>query len=446
MRIEIFEPQAIWEKGHQAEQHDFIYPRKGEADSDDRLFIICDGNSAHGATGDDIVRKVTGYFKRYRNANGDFTDEDIQNALEAALPSQSDGQQQPVKASLSMLCIHHGGITIVHVGHGGIYHVRPSEKRLMFESRREDDGDITNPAIVHVTDIEPGDYFCLLTNGMRKNMDGTAVCDFFSEEGSDDKKRNRLRSTSANYDDNHSVYFFKVRNVVAEAGDELLEANEESSADNALSGRPAVARKPHHVAHNAAPTQKVTAAPTNKPAKDKEEPKTVRPISEEKEEKTAPAQQKAKPTYKQSRQSISRYEDERHSANIKMIALVAVIVVLAVVAGTLWYFNSSTDSNVVPADSITVESPEKTDTTTEAPKPSDEAVIADSDIIPETTEKETPKPTRHEASTSTKSSEDENSTEEPTETEPTETEPKTEPATEKPAATETPKTETAPTE
>lgn len=448
MRIEIFEPQAIWEKGHQPEQKDIIYPRKGEADSADRMFIILDGSSTHGAKGEDIVRKITGYFNRYRSGNGELTDEEIHNALAAALPTAGDGNQSAVKASLSMLCLHRGGITIVHVGHGGVYHVRPSESRLLFESRNEDDGDIDNPAIIHVTDLQPGDFFCMLTPGLRKKMNGEAVCDFFSEEGSDDKKRNRLRSTTADYDDNHSAYFFRIRNIVAEAGDEMLEENEQSSPDNALSGRPAPVRKPKPKLFKttAAPAKPVEPA-NEKPQTKKEEPKVVRPVDdEEKPKKTEPATpQRPKPTYRKQPQPISRYDDERKSANLKIILLVAVIVVLAVVAGALWYFNSSSPATV-PTDSVTVDTQEKVDTTSTAPKASDDAVIADSDIIPETPEKVTPKPTRHEASTTSKSSVDESETEEPTETEPTETEPKTEPTTEKPAATEAPKAETAPTE
>lgn len=48
MRIEINEPQAIWENGQQTAQLDNIYPPKGEGDQADRIFIVSSGKPIMG--------------------------------------------------------------------------------------------------------------------------------------------------------------------------------------------------------------------------------------------------------------------------------------------------------------------------------------------------------------------------------------------------------------
>ena len=47
MKIEISQPQAIWELGQRDNQEDSIFPAFGKATDDDRLFILCDGMGGH---------------------------------------------------------------------------------------------------------------------------------------------------------------------------------------------------------------------------------------------------------------------------------------------------------------------------------------------------------------------------------------------------------------
>ena len=58
MRIEINEPQAIFELGQQSEQKDAIYPRKGEADQADRIFIVSDGSGATSLTSQQLITNI----------------------------------------------------------------------------------------------------------------------------------------------------------------------------------------------------------------------------------------------------------------------------------------------------------------------------------------------------------------------------------------------------
>ncbi len=389
MRIDIYEPQAIWETGKQPEQLDIMYPRKGEADQADRLFILCDGKGVRGTTSAEIVRKISLYFNRYRNAAGEITDDDIRNALESAADTAGDGSRQPVQASLSMLCIHRGGITIVHTGRGKVCHIRPSEDRLLFESREQQEAYITDPAIVHVTDVQTGDYFYLCTDGMLEGMGSDDICAYFSESGSDDKKRNVLRGKTSGNADNHSAYFFKVRAVVAEPGDELLEGDEQSSADNLLSGRPAPIRKPRPAVQKPKVENAETTG-TGSGTAASNGTKTARPIGEVKPQatKTAAEQQQRKPSYRQlepkadfqrTRRVPDTYDDEHHT-NMRMVLLVVLILLLAIAAGALWYFNSDSPATM-PTDSIETTTPSTADSAAmNAAEPADSAIIPDSAI------------------------------------------------------------------
>lgn len=356
MRIDIYEPQAIWEVGQQPDQQDVLYPRKGETDEADRLFLLCDGRNANGTTSKNVVANISGYFKRYQTARGVLSDETLLQAISTALPTDSDHTQLAAQASLSMICLHGGGVTLVNTGRCKTFHIRPSEKRILFESRQRDKAELSDPTIAHVTDVQPGDYFLVCSDGLLEQMTSDDVCKFFSESGSDDKKRNLLRAATANNKDNHSALFFKVKGVVSEVGDELLEDSEERQTTT---------------------SNNVT--------------KVVRPIAEEKT--TAPQQSKSstqqpkpsyrqlepKNNYRQQRRVPGTYEEEHHS-NIRMIILVVVIVVLAIAVGALWYFNSPS-SGTLPADSTEIVSPAVEDTTAQKSEPADSAMIPDSALV-----------------------------------------------------------------
>lgn len=384
MRIDIYEPQAIWEIGQQSDQQDIIYPRKGETDEADRLFILCDGRNAHGTTSKNIVDKISSYFKRYQTARGQLSDDTLREAISTGLPTDGNGNPIAAQASLAMICLHNGGATLVNTGRSKIFHIRPSQQRLLFESRERNDGEISDPSIVHVTNIQSGDYFVIFSDGMLENMNEDDVCAFFSEAGSDDKKRNLLRSSTSANKDNHSALFFKIRGTVAESGDDFLEDNEQSSADNALSGRPAPARKPKPIVQ---PQKTNTGNNANEP-----KIKTAAPISEDKSDDTSNLADKTaaidKPSYKQlepksnnyrQRNVPGTYDEERHS-NVRMIILVVAIVILAIAAGALWYFNTPSP-DTMPVDSTDVENTIMTDTTaTQTTEPADSAMIPDSAI------------------------------------------------------------------
>ncbi|MFW5588186.1 MAG: PP2C family protein-serine/threonine phosphatase [Prevotella sp.] len=274
MKIEIYQPQAIWELGQRDNQEDSIFPAFGKATDDDRLFILCDGMGGH-EHGEVASRTVC---KAMSNAilsldKQSFTDDDLLDALQVVyrqLDSLDNSHLKKMGTTLCLLYFHSGGVTAAHIGDSRIYHVRPKENRILYQSRDHSlvydlyqAGEISydemrtstqkniitraiqpgeenrvRPAIVHITDIQPGDYFYICSDGMLEQMDNDGLCRLLSSDGPDEKKRMQLIAATFDNKDNHSAYLIHIKEVVREAGDDLLLDDEQTSKDNALNIRP----------------------------------------------------------------------------------------------------------------------------------------------------------------------------------------------------------------
>lgn len=274
MKIEIYQPQAIWELGQRNNQEDSIFPAFGEATDDDRLFILCDGMGGH-EHGEVASRTVC---KAMSNAilsldKQSFTDDDLLDALQVVyrqLDSLDNSHLKKMGTTLCLLYFHKGGMTAAHIGDSRIYHIRPKENRILFQSRDHSlvydlyqAGEISyeemrtslqkniitraiqpgeesrvRPAIVHIADIQPGDYFYICSDGMLEQMDNDELCCLLSADGSDEKKRMQLIAATSDNKDNHSAYLIHIKEVMREAGDNMLLDDEQTSKDNALNIRP----------------------------------------------------------------------------------------------------------------------------------------------------------------------------------------------------------------
>lgn len=274
MKIEIYQPQAIWELGQRDNQEDSIFPIFGKATDDDRLFILCDGMGGH-EHGEVASQTVC---KAMSNAilslgKPSFTDDDLLYALQAAyrqLDCLDNSHLRKMGTTLCLLYFHQGGLTAAHIGDSRIYHIRPKENRILYQSRDHSlvydlyqAGEISyeemrispqkniitraiqpgeesrvRPAIVHIADIQPGDIFYICSDGMLEQMDNDELCRLLSADGSDEKKRMQLIAATSDNKDNHSAYLIHIKEVAHEAGDDLLLDDEQTSKDNALNIRP----------------------------------------------------------------------------------------------------------------------------------------------------------------------------------------------------------------
>lgn len=274
MKIEIYQPQAIWELGQRNNQEDSIFPAFGEATDDDRLFILCDGMGGHehGEVASQTVCKAMSDTLLSLSKQS-FTDDDLLDALQTAyrqLDCLDNSHLRKMGTTLCLLYFHQGGLTAAHIGDSRIYHIRPKENRILYQSRDHSlvydlyqAGEISyeemrtspqkniitraiqpgeesrvRPAIVHIADIQPGDYFYICSDGMLEQMDNDELCRLLSTDGSDEKKRMQLIAATSDNKDNHSAYLIHIKEVMREAGDNMLLDDEQTSKDNAVNIRP----------------------------------------------------------------------------------------------------------------------------------------------------------------------------------------------------------------
>ena len=280
MKFSLYQPLAIHELGQRANQEDNIYPQLGKATIDDSLFIVCDGMGGHerGEVASSIVcQAIPQYFQQTGICpDKGLTDEDLRNAIEYAfqqLDRSDDGAMKKMGTTLTLLYFHRAGVTCAHIGDSRIYHIRPVQKDskgILYQSRDHSlvfdlyqAGEIayeemrTSPQkniitramqpgednrvradIVHITNIQPGDYFYLCTDGMLEEMENDELANVLSGNTTDEEKRRQLIEATKNNHDNHSAYLIHVKEVMLEAGDEKNPNDEATTRFNACNIRP----------------------------------------------------------------------------------------------------------------------------------------------------------------------------------------------------------------
>jgi protein phosphatase len=82
----------------------------------------------------------------------------------------------------------------------------------------------TEATIVHIADVEPGDYFYLCTDGMLERMDDAALMSIFADDSTtDEQKRQQLIDATVDNADNHSAYLIHVNDVVEDKKEPVLD-------------------------------------------------------------------------------------------------------------------------------------------------------------------------------------------------------------------------------
>ena len=287
MKITIHQPLYIFEIGQRANQEDCLYPAGEKATSEDRLFVLCDGMGGHehGEVASQTVCKALGnWFSDNMAPSQPLTDNQLLAAIEYAynaLDTKDNGGIKKMGTTLTLLYIHARGITAAHIGDSRIYHIRPQSSSpsgrlggaILYQSRDHSlvfdlfqSGEISHeematfpqkniitramqpgeenrmrPDIVHITDVQPGDYFYMCSDGMLEQMTNEELAALLSSDISDEEKRNQLIKATANNKDNHSAWLIHIKDVINEDGDDKLVNEEPTSRCNAINILPKVA-------------------------------------------------------------------------------------------------------------------------------------------------------------------------------------------------------------
>lgn len=269
---------SIWECGQRTDsqgnphQEDSIYPEHGKHSELDRLFILCDGMGGHdaGEVASATVCKAMSQsiLANVHDKDGFFSSEDFTKALNdafEALDTRDSGAEKKMGTTMTFLKLHNEGAFWAHLGDSRIYHIRPGKNGESTEILKQtDDHSLINDLIkvgelrkeearlskqkniltramqphmdrrpkadiYTTTDIKPGDYFYMCSDGMLEQPDmeeGTSLKNIFSELGGDDENKvEMLKSVTENNKDNHTAIIIHITDVI----DPIVKNERESS-------------------------------------------------------------------------------------------------------------------------------------------------------------------------------------------------------------------------
>lgn len=221
------------EIGLRRNQEDCLFPAHGQATSEDRLFILCDGTGDE--KGDKASRAVCQALSRtlmlHSTPEGAFSDAILQQAVTSAynaLDAIGDVTGDGVGTTLAVLKLHEGGATIAYVGSSRIYHVRPAGRRgaaqILFRSSEPAEGEprVMMPRqkvrvrveVAHIQDILPDDVFFLCSDGMLEFLDDEKVLYNLTKPGCSAKdKINIFSQATVDNKDNHSAMLIHITRV-----------------------------------------------------------------------------------------------------------------------------------------------------------------------------------------------------------------------------------------
>ena len=271
MIIEILQPQRISELGNRQNQEDALYPPLVEATTSTRLFVLCDGMGGHenGEVASQLVCDVLPAYLKQHWTDGVLQDDELQDALDEVfrhINALDDGSTRQMGTTLTLLALHRGGAIMAHIGDSRIYHIRPSERHSLYKSRDHSlaydlflSGEITQQEmanygkknvitraimpgmerqpkldIAHTTDIRPGDYFLLCSDGLLEHMTDGQLLTLLSTDEPDEAKRQRLIDCTQANADNHSAWLTHVSTVTPEPDDSRQKNDETTVRCNAM--------------------------------------------------------------------------------------------------------------------------------------------------------------------------------------------------------------------
>lgn len=256
---------TIYELGQRANQEDAIFPKHGAVQDTDRLFILCDGMGGH-ESGEVASSTVCAVMSRsvLRSLEGqeepEFTQEMLLQALDDAydaLDQKDNGADKKMGTTMTFLKFHRKGCTIAHIGDSRVYHIRPgkdaADTQILFQTRDHslvndliDVGELTpeeaktfrqknvitramqpnmdrrcKADIQEITDIRPGDYFYMCSDGMLEEMEEEHIrFNFSAQTGSDENKIRILVEATSQNQDNHSAIVVHILDVEGGVSDE----------------------------------------------------------------------------------------------------------------------------------------------------------------------------------------------------------------------------------
>lgn len=262
---------SINELGQRSNQEDSIFPSLSSSPSKNDLYILCDGMGGHAAgevASSTVCDVMSQYIYTHQRKDGFFEEPDFYAALNAAydaLDAKDTGDEKKMGTTLTFVKFHKGGCFVAHIGDSRIYQIRPSEHRVLHVTR---DHSLVNDLIelgeltpeeaknsrqknvitramqplqdrrtkadcTNLTDIKPGDYFYMSSDGMLEQMEDDELVNILSMNVPDTRKIEILKGATKENKDNHSAHLIRVVSVKRELKEKFNEQRQlDSSSQN----------------------------------------------------------------------------------------------------------------------------------------------------------------------------------------------------------------------
>ena len=265
MKISLYPAISIHELGQRDNQEDSVIQWNN------RLFVLCDGMGGHEkgeVASQTVCQSLADWFQKNVNLDEPFTDHQLHEAIEFAyteLDKFADGNPKQMGTTLTLLYIGNNGVTAAHMGDSRIYHIRPNtcllyqsrdhslvfdlfqageisfeematypQKNIVTRAMTPGEDNRMRPDIIHISDIQPGDYFYMCSDGMLEQMDNDQLMALLSSQLTDEERKNKLIELTKGNQDNHSAWIIHIKDIIIEEGDDKLVNEEPTSRCNAI--------------------------------------------------------------------------------------------------------------------------------------------------------------------------------------------------------------------
>lgn len=284
MIISIRQPQCFSEIGARTNQEDFLWPSPQEVNTENRVFVMCDGMGGHdkGEVASRTVATALGAYLSDHLAPGEaLTKAAFEQALahaNDALDDMDDGAFKKMGTTMTCIVLHSGGVLAAHIGDSRIYHVRPSladadgRSGIIYQSADHSlvnqllrIGEITEEEaadfpqknvitramqphlerrhkadIINIDDVQEGDYFFLCSDGVLEQLSNEKLGAILKTDQSDEAKIHAiLKVCEGKTRDNHTCWLVPIDRVEAEEADvEVSIENEDDAPATVLNCQP----------------------------------------------------------------------------------------------------------------------------------------------------------------------------------------------------------------
>ncbi len=247
---------SFCQRGTRHEQQDARFPDQDFPPPGARTFLVCDGvgGEADGAVASLTVCKAFADFMAgYANPAYEFTQRSFRDAISFAyhrLLKAIGERGSDMATTLTFLHFNADNAIVAHMGDSRVYQIRPkvgilyrtSDHSLVnvlvhagnltpeeainhpkgnvitrCMSYAEPGAEPSAADVIMLTDIEPGDYFLLCTDGVVHQIDDQYLTDLFSAAITDEEKLAALANVSKDSSDNNTAIIVRVADAPRQA-------------------------------------------------------------------------------------------------------------------------------------------------------------------------------------------------------------------------------------